>query len=99
MPAYLAIQPLLMRIRVGLAKRIGVLPFILEAYESDRHCLFTIVGPKEFLVRTERGCRIISKDHGEQSQIFDGFKGEKATCPKRRGDLKRRNGDDSGVHG
>jgi hypothetical protein len=58
-------------------------------------------GRKNFFVRTERGCRIISKDHGEQSQIFDGFKGEKATCPKRRGDLEiaRRNGDDSGVHG
>lgn len=63
--------------------------------------LFSITGPKIiFLVGTERGCRIISKDHGEQSQIFDGFKGgKKATCPKRRGDLEiaRRNGDDSGV--
>ena len=44
---------------------------------------------------------MVSKDHGEQSQIIDGFRVEKATCPKRRGDLEiaRRNGDDSGVHG
>jgi hypothetical protein len=47
--------------------------------------LFSITGPKIifFWVGTERGCRIISKDHGEQSQIFDGFKGgKKGDVPK-----------------
>jgi len=59
---------------------------------------FSTAGPKEFVGTDPLSHHF--QDHGERSQIFDGFKGENETCPKQRGDLEiaRRNGD-SGVHG